>query len=59
MNTGFYIRAKIDGRWESIDIGDTRLSADVLLRWLVTLSNESLISVIEHVREVEASNEKG
>lgn len=52
MNTGVYIRAKIDGRWESIDIGDTRLPADVLLRWLVTLSNEGVIRVIERVREV-------
>ena len=34
MNTGIFIRAQIDGRWLSVDIGDTKLTADQTLIWL-------------------------
>jgi len=32
--TGIYIRAEIDGKWESVDIADPRLPEDQLVRWL-------------------------
>ena len=34
MNTGIYIRELVDGKWQSIDIGDTRLSNEQVLKWL-------------------------
>ena len=34
MNTGIYIRAEIDGKWDSVDIGDERLSNVQVLEWL-------------------------
>jgi hypothetical protein len=51
MNTGIYIRAIIEGRPESIDIGDTRLPADELLRWLTTLPDDSVLRTIDVARE--------
>lgn len=34
MKTGIYIRAEIEGKWESVDIGDKRLSNEQVLEWL-------------------------
>lgn len=34
METGIFIRAKVEGKWESVDIGDSRLSAVETLSWL-------------------------
>jgi hypothetical protein len=50
LDTGIYIRAKIAGKWESIDIGDDRLPAPELLRWLVTLPNDAIIRTIDRVK---------
>lgn len=48
--TRIYIRAKIAGRWESVDIADPRLPADELLRWLARLSDPNVVKTMEHVR---------
>jgi hypothetical protein len=32
--TGIYIRARVDGRWQTVDIADPRLSNADLLAWL-------------------------
>jgi hypothetical protein len=50
METNIYIRAKVDGKWQSVDVADPRLPADMLLRWLATLTNEGVIEVIDAVR---------
>ena len=34
MTTGLYIRAKIAGQWQSVDIADERVSKADLLGWL-------------------------
>lgn len=34
IETGIYIRAMINGKWESVDIGDDRLSDKEVLKWL-------------------------
>lgn len=52
MNTGMFIRAQIDGKWQSIDIGDPRLPADKLLEWLVTLPPSGVAVVYERVKDI-------
>lgn len=34
METGIYIRAQIDGRWENVDIGDPRVPDERIMEWL-------------------------
>ena len=34
METGIFIRAQIDGKWDSVDIGDPRLSDEEVFKWL-------------------------
>ena len=34
METGIFIRAQIGGKWDSVDIGDSRLSDKQVLDWL-------------------------
>lgn len=34
MKTGIFIRAEIDGKWESVDIGDERVPDEDVLYWL-------------------------
>lgn len=34
METGIYIRAEVNGKWGSYDIGDPAISDQVVLRWL-------------------------
>ena len=34
MKTGVFIRANINGKWDSVDIGDKRLSDEKILEWL-------------------------
>lgn len=51
MNTGIYIRAMIETRAESIDIGDHRLPADQLLRWLATLPDDAILRTIDKVKD--------
>jgi len=36
MNTGVFIRAKVDGKWGSYDIGDKKLSDEQIALWLIT-----------------------
>ncbi len=51
IDTGIFIRAQIEGRWQSLDIGDPRLTAEQLLRWLVELSPSQLVRTFDLVRE--------
>ena len=34
MNTGIFIRAEIDGKWKSVDIGDSQLPNTEVVKWL-------------------------
>lgn len=34
MNTGIFIREKVNGEWGSFDIGDPNLSDNQVLEWL-------------------------
>jgi hypothetical protein len=34
METGIFIRAQIDGKWDSVDIGDPKLPDAEVLKWL-------------------------
>lgn len=34
MKTGIFIRAQLNGHYESVDIGDKRLPTDEILAWL-------------------------
>ena len=34
METGIFIRAEIEGKWESVDIGDERIPDKEILLWL-------------------------
>lgn len=52
INTRIFIRAEINGEWQSIDIGDPRLSAEQFLRWLVTLKPEGQVVVIQRVQDI-------
>lgn len=55
MNTGIYIRAKIDNKWESIDIGDDRLPAPELLRWLAGLPDDAILRTVDRAKETIAT----
>jgi hypothetical protein len=46
FETGIYIRAEIDGKWQAVDIGDPRLPDDELLLWLRTLPADGLIRCV-------------
>ncbi len=34
METGIFIRAKLDDKWCSVDIGDNRITDQEILTWL-------------------------
>ncbi len=34
METGIFIRAQVDGKWDSVDIGDVRLPDAEIATWL-------------------------
>ena len=51
MNTGIYIRAKVDNKFGSIDIGDDRLPAPELLRWLATLPDDAILRTVDRAKE--------
>jgi hypothetical protein len=50
LDTGIYIRAQIDGKWESIDIGDARTPAPVVLRWLAGFSDDAILRTMDRVK---------
>lgn len=52
MDTNIFIRAHINGKPESIDIGDPRLSTEQLLRWLNTKTSEYREHLFDHMKEV-------
>jgi hypothetical protein len=41
METGIFIRAQIDGRWDSVDIGDPRLHDIEVFKWLRSRGGEN------------------
>jgi len=52
MNTGITIRAYLNNKKvESIDIGDPKLDAEQLLRWMAPKDDQYLLDVIRIVRE--------
>lgn len=51
MVTQILIRACIGSKWESVDIGDPKLSADQLLRWMASKDDEYILQVIKIARE--------
>jgi hypothetical protein len=50
LNTGIYIRARVAGKYESIDIGDDRLPAPELLRWLTSLPDDAILRTIDRAK---------
>ena len=44
METGIYIRAEIDGKWESVDIGDERLPNEQVLAWLRSRGGDNILA---------------
>jgi hypothetical protein len=59
METGIFIRAFIALRPESVDIGDRRLSAEQLLRWLAGLKDDQILVTMDKVRAaIEAAAEE-
>ncbi len=41
METNIFIRAQIDGKWVSVDIGDERLSSEEVVSWLRSRKDDS------------------
>lgn len=41
MDTGIFIRAQVDGKWDSIDIGDLRLPDIEVTKWLRSRGGEN------------------
>ncbi len=58
METGVYIRAKVGSKFESIDIGDERLPAPELLRWLGTLPDDAILRTVDKAKELIAAADK-
>jgi len=46
LKTGIFIKAKVDGNWNSVDIGDPRLSDESLAMWLMLQEPESIKKVV-------------
>jgi len=42
METGIFIRAEINGKWDAVDIGDKRLSDEKILEWLRSRGGENV-----------------
>lgn len=51
IKTGVNIRAYLDGRVQKVDIGDQRLSAPILLRWLVNLDLHARERAMNYARD--------
>ena len=55
FSTGIFIRARKRNHasgYDSIDIGDQRLTAPELLRWMAALDNASLMRVMDFIRAI-------
>ena len=44
MKTGIFIRAKVNGKWDSVDIGDVRLPDAEVATWLSSSGGENVMA---------------
>ena len=59
VQTGIFIRAQVPDfqpttipRWQSVDIGDPRLDAEQLLKWMMTRTPVQMAAVIRKLHEL-------
>jgi hypothetical protein len=58
MKTGIYIRMQIDGKWQSVDVADPRISAPRLLHFLAPKDDQWILELIKKVRETILAGDK-